>query len=228
MDGVEIYLVDGGVRVDSVMSNDLGEYLFEDVPSQDYELEVNVTDLNSGDGPYVNFVLVELRGCDNEATVDFLIHNDCLIIETFMSDMLCYGESIMIGNEEIIRDTVFVQNLISAQGCDSINNVDISFFDEITYDIDVVNSCFGKNNGKIEVNNVNGGQGPFSYSLDGITYVPGSDFSSLTDNNGYTLYFQDASNYNYSEMLVITELDEVVFDAEALSTGCVPCVTQGH
>ena len=84
---------------------------------------------------------------------------------------------------------------------------------QVNFTIDVVQgaaldltdpSCAGSADGEIEVTAVDGGSGPYSYSLDGQTFQDEPLFTDLPAGN-YTLYIQDASGFVFAMDVTLTD-----------------------
>jgi len=73
------------------------------------------------------------------------------------------------------------------------------------------NACFGDAQGIIRGVNVQGGDGNYGYSLDGVNYQWSNEFKYLTAGN-YTLYVKDGQGCTTSMMVTITEPAELMVD----------------
>ncbi|HRG57507.1 MAG TPA: PKD domain-containing protein, partial [Bacteroidia bacterium] len=66
----------------------------------------------------------------------------------------------------------------------------------------LIDATCGSSNGSYDITGVTGGVAPFTYSIDGITYVATTLFSNLSASS-YTIFVQDANNCVYSEPFTI-------------------------
>ncbi len=134
----QIYLYEGGVKVDSVLTDANGNYLFDDIPSTEYTV---VFDENSVDKAlaYEPSILTELQGCDAEETVVILIYFNCENITVDVDHSICPGSTVMYNGLEIGVDTSFVQVYQAAGGCDSTETVTIQLLqsDVSAYDVSI-------------------------------------------------------------------------------------------
>ncbi|MDO5980748.1 T9SS type B sorting domain-containing protein [Flavivirga spongiicola] len=75
-------------------------------------------------------------------------------------------------------------------------------------------------NGVITVSGVSGGTGPYTYSIDGVTFQPGLTFTGLTDGT-YTVTIRDANNCTFvAAPITIDPLDpptDLAFSSSALT-----------
>ncbi|MFD3002428.1 gliding motility-associated C-terminal domain-containing protein [Pontibacter toksunensis] len=78
------------------------------------------------------------------------------------------------------------------KGCTYSKEVAVSSIAGATFTATAQSSTCGNSNGSISVSNVTGGVGPYTYSLDGINYQPGTTFSNLAADT-YTIRVKDAS-----------------------------------
>ncbi|MEZ4958502.1 MAG: PKD domain-containing protein [Saprospiraceae bacterium] len=117
--GINIFLNDGSVNLDTVTSNTGGSYIFVDILSSNYTVVLDTANLPTGwQAVFVNS-LIDLVGCDVEEQFDWLLTVACVsTIETVEMEA-CIGDG-------VIFDGVFVpagssQDFVytNAEGCDS-------------------------------------------------------------------------------------------------------------
>lgn len=107
------------------------------------------------------FTYKTVEGCDSIYSIQLNILNQIIHqIDT----IICFNSSIQINSNTINRDTSYENQLIAANGCDSILKVRVqkSTPAKLTINNFPV-KCYGDANGKIEVL-ASGNQGPFTYS----------------------------------------------------------------
>ncbi len=80
-------------------------------------------------------------------------------------------------------------------------------------------SCNGDNDGSISVNNVTGGTGTFSYSLNNVNYQSGSTFSGLVAAT-YTVYVKDIAGCIASSSVTITQPSAIVATTVITDASC--------
>lgn len=73
-------------------------------------------------------------------------------------------------------------------------------------DIQVNNTCIGKEDGEVLINNVSGGSSPYSFSLDSNNYSKTSSFSSLSLGQ-YVLYLKDSNGCSFRKPFDVLEKD---------------------
>jgi hypothetical protein len=81
--------------------------------------------------------------------------------------------------------------------------------------------CFGQSNGSIQVNNVTGGNGGFTYSINNVDFGATPRFDNLVADN-YTIYIKDQKGCRGQETATVTQLPAVDFTmtgSDALCNG---------
>lgn len=71
--------------------------------------------------------------------------------------------------------------------------------------------CNGDSNGAVDIINIDGGTGPFTYSLDSFFFTDNSSFEGLPAGN-YSTYVQDSFGCITSNQITINEVDPIVLD----------------
>ncbi len=99
-------------------------------------------------------------------------------------------------------------------GCTSEDDVIISLNENIPVDI-IPNvtppPCFG-DPAIINVESIEGGVGPYQYSLDGVNYSSSPTFTGLEDGTNYNVFILDANGCDLEESLFIEAVPEVTVD----------------
>ncbi|MBK7939394.1 MAG: gliding motility-associated C-terminal domain-containing protein [Lewinellaceae bacterium] len=99
-------------------------------------------------------------------------------------------------------------------GCTSVENVEVEInlatpsaavLDE--HDI----SCFGKTDGALAINSVEGGTPPYAFSLDNRPFTQGTVFTGLPPGT-HTLLIQDAIGCEYETSFDLTQPDELIVE----------------
>jgi gliding motility-associated-like protein len=113
-------------------------------------------------------------------TIENLMNSKCRIISDIFSvevlpitfeveRIICEGDLLEFGTQELSSSGTFIESFISESGCDSIVTLNLEVRDEPEFEIDYVvtdPACQGLFPGSIQVNNVSGGIEPYTYSLD--------------------------------------------------------------
>ncbi len=137
--------------------------------------------------------------------------------ETFQSD----GNFMDLVNGDY---TGYVQD---ANGCIAetqftILSIDLFAVAEVTQNID----CFGDEVGIIEIN-ASGGTAPYTYSIDGDSYVESNIFTELSAGI-YTCYVEDANGNIYeAETVTITESALIILSAQSISSSIIASAEGG-
>ncbi|MFN5983520.1 MAG: gliding motility-associated C-terminal domain-containing protein [Fluviicola sp.] len=79
--------------------------------------------------------------------------------------------------------------------------------------------CFGGTNGSITVSNVNGGTGPYMYSINGGAFQLSPTFNGLAAGT-YTIAVQDASLCSNSTSVIVTQPTQVIASANSYPLTC--------
>ncbi|MEM1217180.1 MAG: gliding motility-associated C-terminal domain-containing protein, partial [Bacteroidota bacterium] len=103
-------------------------------------------------------------------------------------------------------------------GCtDEATTEVVSLVDDIDFELTTIPAvCEAANTGSISVQNISGGSMPYLVSLDGETFTPATDFTSLSPGN-YTLTVQDAGGCEQtaSTTLPMPQQPEVMIESSA-------------
>lgn len=83
----------------------------------------------------------------------------------------------------------------------------------------VPTSCFGSNDGQVNVYNAIGGIGALSYSLNGTNYQSGTNFSGLGANT-YTVYVRDVAGCTATTSVVVSQPVAVSASVSSTNPGC--------
>jgi gliding motility-associated-like protein len=70
------------------------------------------------------FTFTDANGCDSMVLVEVGVLDALVTSETIQA---CEGESVLVFGEEVFQSGIFVDTLVSTQGCDSIHTVEVSF-----------------------------------------------------------------------------------------------------
>ena len=99
-----------------------------------------------------------------------------------VNDTICNGLTYIFGNQQLTSSGLYIENFESQYGCDSIVLLELVFIDpqKIEYEIELIDpSCFGFQDGIIEVNSITGGNGGLSsFIMDENNTLINSSFPS--------------------------------------------------
>jgi len=101
--------------------------------------------------------------------------------------------------------TYFLQITDTNNGCTAIDTVEVARNTNIPVGLQVTASpttCFGDEDGHIEIGGVNGGEGPYLYSLNDRSFSTGQRFEGLAAGT-YTLTVQDVNGCEYRSAAVV-------------------------
>ncbi len=180
------------LRIDSIALSEIG------LKAYDYEILVNVNPCEEGDGdpPY------------------FLAYPDCEITYVGESVEYCAGTN-YFNDIEIKRDTIFEISEIGSDGCEIITTVDATVYDEISFDVDVINSCFQDSNGSISINNISGGNGSYISYIDGVSFT---GISSGLGLNAYMIRVEDEMGCFMEQEVLVEEFPELTMNYDLLQS----------
>jgi large repetitive protein len=86
--------------------------------------------------------------------------------------------------------------------------------------IDITDASCGANNGEISVTSVTGGTSPYTYSLDGVIFQSGNNFSLLSV-GVYSVFVLDANNCSFTASATINSIGgPTAIDVSAQSSSC--------
>ena len=210
----------------------LSTTLFDQTLCEDESIEVNgnVYDINT---PRGRQVLPAANGCDSIIDIDLTFS---VPETTFITDNLCRGEQIEVAGNSFDYNNqsgnIVVQN---ALGCDSMIAVDLTFTD-IAVDARGLSVCpDDPSGGRILIEGLFDGLGPFTYSVNGITGDI-HEYPTEIDNLGpgnYDLEIFDAEGCSTMRTISISQagrvdiaidwfkVDEGVYELELRHTGII-------
>ena len=203
--GINVFINDGTVNIDTVTS-ELGSYVFLDILSTDYTLELDTANLPSGWSAYYAEGNVQLVGCDVEEEFDWLLTNQCIpeTINEIYQD--CPGGGITYNGTFIPTGEVDTFTFTSLTGCDTIVIVNVDPFVTVTTQ-EELGACTGT-----------------TITYQGVDLSPGDmqDFT-LMDQNGCDSIVQVTVEewLTYTVPLPLTACDgsSIVYDGQTLFPG---------
>jgi len=136
-----------------------------------------------------------------------------LPIEHEVSTTICEGNSLEVGTSIYTTSGVYVDELTSSRGCDSILTTNLTVLTDPNLEA-VVNiaspKCVGESNGQIEVTEVLNGNPPYTYSFGGETNSVGV-FNFLAAGT-YELYVLDEYGCDYIAEILIEDPEPLVVE----------------
>ena len=88
----------------------------------------------------------------------------------FIQDSLCEGTLVEFGGQQLTQSGVFIDSLISTIGCDSVVTYDLTFVPDSGFNIDFSTenpSCDIASDGRFVINEIQNGDAPFTFVLNG-------------------------------------------------------------
>lgn len=167
----------------------------------------NIQDSGQGDIIHENETVIlkgELNPIDSSATPKDdtnKIDNPTVKFSELKSDNTIVESNTLVQNRrssgvaQIDSDSSFYS--ISVFNCNTANFI---------LDIKVENTCIGKNNGKVLVDEVSGGNSPYTFSLDSMKFSQTSSFGDLPLGQ-YVLYLKDSNGCSFRKPFDILEKD---------------------
>ncbi|GJM33082.1 MAG: hypothetical protein DHS20C18_20830 [Saprospiraceae bacterium] len=166
-------------------------------------------------GDQQDFVLVNAAGCDSTVSVSVLALPSS--VEQLQLDV-CAGETIQYNGMELSAGDLEEITLTNAAGCDSIINVMVMAYATPSVTVSTEESCPNENSGRMEAD-VQGGNGPFTYSIDGQNFQNDNLFEDLPSGD-YTLYSLDANGCTQEMPFQIEALPELQVSAKEFFLPC--------
>jgi len=127
-----------------------------------------------------------------------------------VNDTICEGLTYEQDGNSYTTSGTYVDTLLSSIGCDSIVTLNLAVLPDanISADIEVVNpSCHDTQDGVINVETVNGGVRPYTFSLTGRPPSTNGSFSALAE-GPYTLSIHDRYGCSFQEELAVQSPEE--------------------
>lgn len=162
-------------------ANDM-EYLHTILASGEYFYRYQLAD-----GP-INLLNEKCRINSNVKTVIVLP------TEFTVQDTICAGGNLIVGTSVYSESGIYVDSLLNVLGCDSIITTELVVLDDpaIQATIDVeATSCFGEEDGRIEIVAINGGTPPYTISFAGEEVGETTIFENLEGDQRYDLVITD-------------------------------------
>lgn len=122
---VNIFINDGITNLDTVSSNDLGNYAFTNILSTNYTLILDTLNLPSGWSAIYSEVDTSLVGCDVKEQVDWLLIEDCISSPTDLELTACEGDSIEYNGVFLVPNTIQSFTHSNVDNCDSTVTVTV-------------------------------------------------------------------------------------------------------
>jgi gliding motility-associated-like protein len=129
-------------------------------------------------------VFQNFNGCDSTVSIELRVNP---IDTSFEQLFICKNDTLDLFNRLITEEGTYNFVEIASTGCDSILKKEITFYPEFSYTASSLNSCFGLNNGSIQIQSNANLIYNWSNNLNDTSHVgglsPGSYFLTLTDEN---------------------------------------------
>ena len=151
---------------------------------------------NTGDSTF--FITVDSPGTYCITVTDFkgCRATDCVVVisddarEAFISDTLCFGESLLVLDTILTTSGSFTLEEDDGQGCDTVVNVELFVYPEIFISDSLIIRDDGSSNGSISVN-IRGGSPPYEYLWNTGATIP---FVNNLPGDIYTLTVTDSKD----------------------------------
>lgn len=133
--------------------------------------------------------------------------------EFVISDTICGGTGINIDGLEITSPGIYVSNLISSQGCDSIITYILDTIQRATIDARLNFGdplCFGEASGTLMASDIDMGYPPYHLNIDGVDY-PALSYDMLTAGR-HDIKVVDKYGCFYEEAIELSDPPEFIID----------------
>ncbi|MFT5383006.1 MAG: gliding motility-associated-like protein [Saprospiraceae bacterium] len=130
MMGIGIILQNGGINLDTLISNQIGSFSFSNILSTDYELIVDELNLPPGMIAVISQANANLVGCDDDEIVEFLIQYICTDMTLSLSLGACPGETVNYNGTDLSIGETQTFAFTTPIGCDSSVTVTVGPLNE--------------------------------------------------------------------------------------------------
>lgn len=142
MGGIVIILQNGGLNIDTLISNPAGAFAFSNILAGDYEVLLDLLNLPLGMYPVVEQFSSSLVGCDDEATLSFLIQFTCDVTVETVDLEACPGTTVNYNGDELAVGSETSYVFTGSNGCDSIITVEVNALPIFTSSLEL-SACDG-------------------------------------------------------------------------------------
>ncbi len=177
-------------------------------------IDFNGTQLFPGDQQ--DFTFATVNGCDSIVSVTVMAAS---VDSTTVALQVCGGESIDYDGQQLFEGDDIIVVKTNQFGCDSVIEVSVSKYPEVTFDVLAGEICWNGTDGQIEVQNLQGGTAPYFISLDGQNFQTGLVFDQL-DPGAYTIHVQDDNDCQFEEPVAIPVIPPIAVEIEDRMMEC--------
>ena len=117
--GIPVFLSNGTVHLDTVLSGAAGDYLFNDLLANGYSLVLDTTSLPANWTATIDSTHLNLSGCSSELHFDWLLMLNCLPYTATVNLSACTGSFAMFDGVNIPAGDQEVFTYMGSLGCDS-------------------------------------------------------------------------------------------------------------
>jgi len=116
---------------------------------------------------------------------------------------------------------IYQVTVTDAAACSKITTIDLDERAEIIIELEAIRpSCFGGNNGQIEVLNISGGSGNYTYVWDAPNAPSGPLLSNLTGNQTYSLTVTDSQGCSAMNTIRLEEPSPIQLSLDVQPVSC--------
>ncbi len=126
---IPVILQNGGINLDTLITNGDGNFGFVNILSTDYDILLDNLNLPPNMTPVIDAGVANLVGCDDEAVVDLLLMFQCTAIYDSLDLEVCENSSVIYQSVELFPGMVQDFTFTSIQSCDSIVTVSVTGLD---------------------------------------------------------------------------------------------------
>jgi len=181
-------------------------------------------------GAQQDFTLAASSGCDSIVTVSVL---EILPVTSTLQLSACTGGTVDFNGTALAPGAQQDFTFAASSGCDSVVTVTVVALPEVSFDPILAPGCPNSPDGKISFVNVNGGGGPYAYSLSNgpaqaspffVELAAGDYLMQITDGNGCTAE-AEVELTALESLAAITENAELLCDATQPATVSVQVIS---
>ena len=175
--------------------------------------------VNDFGGPEFNIVNATQVSCNggNDASISLTSLGGTGAIQYSINGGLNYQST---GNFNSLSAGTYIVMVKDAAGCTDVEEVTISEPQTLSFTATTTPlTCFGSQDGEINVEAVTGGTGNIVYSINGTTYQSGTNFPGLAAGN-YTVYAKDITGCVSSMGVTISQPTLLTATVNVTAAGC--------
>ena len=127
LSGLNIRLFENGLPVDSVLTDSIGEYTFEEVPFGDYQIALDSSSVPANWNVVFGVDTAQLTDCGQEVELSPFVLQDCPGVIDSVALTACSGDSLLVDGQYYRSDTL-LEIMEVVDDCPELTIYDLVFF----------------------------------------------------------------------------------------------------